>query len=65
MYMVNTPKTISLVWKTLQAFIEETTKLKIKIVNGPVPEELFTFVNRSQIEERFGGTAPNIQDFSW
>jgi len=63
MYIVNTPSTIYIPWKIAKKFIEESTVNKIFFHKKQNPDPLFAHTNKDQVEEKYGGTAPNIDKF--
>jgi len=63
MYNVNTPTFITIPWKMAKAFLEESTVKKINFIKKQVPEPLFQLARREQVEEKYGGTAPNLTKF--
>ena len=65
MYLLNAPKTIYISWKLVKGFIDELTVQKIKIFNTGVVEEMFTHVNKSQLEKKYGGDCPNLESNFW
>lgn len=48
------------IWAFVKSFLDETTVKKIRFLNDDTMSEIFEFINRDQVEERFGGTAKNI-----
>lgn len=65
MYILNSPKSINLVWGMVKGFLEESTVQKISILQASIPETLFSHTHRSQIEAYFGGFSPNLKDNFW
>lgn len=65
MYIVNSPKSINMVWGMVKGFLEEATVQKINILSGSVPENLFTHAHKSQIEAFFGGVGQNLLESYW
>lgn len=43
--------------------MDETTIKKIKLMKESVPQDLFTHCNRNQVEQKYGGNAPNLVDY--
>lgn len=72
MYITNTPSSIMMTWKVIKSFLEENTVQKIvfnkegvNTINSLFPkkiDEMFTHINRTQIETKYGGDAPNKGD---
>ena len=52
---------ISLLFKIICNFLEEVTVQKITILDKKNLNNLFENIRRDNVEEKFGGTAPNIQ----
>jgi len=63
MYVVNTPSTIYLPFQLAKKFLEESTVNKIQFHKKQIPEPLFQHTNKEQVEEKYGGTAPNREKF--
>lgn len=53
------------IWQLVSVVLPERTKSKIKLTSSSSDEEFLASVNRNQIEERYGGTCPNVKDFKW
>ena len=52
---------INLLFKIICNFLEEVTVQKITILDKKNTNNLFENIRRDNVEEKFGGTAPNIQ----
>jgi hypothetical protein len=52
-----------LFYKGVQVFIDEETKLKIVLAADGAPQQLVDMFHPSQLETRFGGTAPTPTNF--
>ena len=63
LYLINAPSMISIPWKVCKGFLDESTVKKIHIQSDKDMSKLFTHTNKSQVESRFGGTAPNVIHF--
>lgn len=61
-YNVRINMPIRLVWGIVQKFLDSETVNKIHLVEDQIPEKLFTHCHRSQVEKRFGGTLPDIEE---
>ena len=59
-YIVNCTKTITFGWNLIKGQLEENTIRKINFFNKNVPEPLFKHCNAKQVEQKYGGTAPNL-----
>ena len=46
--------------KFLQTFVDEETNSRIVFADKPNPPELKGFIHISQLEQSFGGEAPNV-----
>ena len=62
-YVVNAPTSIFWTWKLIKQVLDESTAEKISISNENVDKEIYLNVNPNQLEERFGGKAPNLKTF--
>jgi len=65
MYIMNSPTTIYFTWKAVKPLLEETTTNKINFSKTSENEDMWRHTNKSQVEERFGGTATNIEKDYW
>jgi len=63
MYIVNTPTTIYIPFQMAKKFLEESTVNKIQFIKKQIPEPMFLHVNKEQVEEKYGGTAKNIEKY--
>jgi len=63
MFILNTTLAVKIAWNIIQSFMRESTKKKISLTNNHSDPELFNFADRSQVEEKFGGDASNIDIF--
>ena len=63
MYILNVSLFIKVLWKTINIMFDPTTQRKIKLLqeDSDIEQELFKYINKTQIEKRFGGTADNIE----
>ena len=62
-YVVNPAKSVYYIWTCIKPFLDEVLIDKVKLLNTPVPQELFTHCNPYQVEEKYGGKAPNAAGF--
>ena len=62
-YVVNAPWTFSAVWTVVKGMIEETTSMKVSITSGAKEEKMKTHINAEQLEQKYGGDAPNVEHF--
>lgn len=65
MYMINSPKSINMVWGMVKGFLEEQTVQKINIIAAAIPENLFAHTHVSQVEVLYGGVSPNLTENYW
>jgi len=50
MYIVNTPKSITIPWAICKSFIEPITVEKIQFFNNSIPQPIFEHINLTQLE---------------
>ena len=62
-YIINPPKSVWVLWSCIKPFLDEVTIDKIKISKASYSNELLMHSNPYQIEERYGGKAPNLNSF--
>ncbi|CAG9309942.1 unnamed protein product [Blepharisma stoltei] len=62
-YVINVPSGINFLWKCIKPFMDKVTVKKIKLTSDNAPKELFTHCNRNQVEQKYGGTAPNLTNY--
>ena len=63
MYIINVSFIVKIFWKAIKSMIDPITERKIKLLQGnDCKIELFKFINKSQIEEKFGGNAENVKN---
>lgn len=53
------------IWQLVSVVLPERTKSKIKLTPSCTDDDFLASVNQNQIEERYGGTCANVEDFSW
>jgi len=63
MNIINTPSSIYIPWALIKGFLDEVTVKKIQFFKTGSPTTLFDSTNREQVEQKFGGTAPNLSRF--
>jgi len=61
MYIVNAPSCVYLPWQMFKRFMQEATVKKIQFIKQQAPTPLFEHANREQVEEKYGGSAPNLE----
>lgn len=61
--MINTPKSIYFIYSCLKPFLDPVTIEKISIEKGSEPIQLLKYFNPYQVEQKYGGKAPNLEIF--
>lgn len=61
--MINAPKSINFIYSCLKPFLDPVTIEKISLEKGSVPFKLLKFFNPYQVEQRYGGKAPDLDVF--
>lgn len=56
-YIFGMSKFLNIVWKLVQVFLDDTAKKKIKFINDSNKDDIFTYINRCQVEKKYGGDA--------
>eukprot|EP00347_Sterkiella_histriomuscorum_P009640 403340434 len=64
-FIVNVSGTFQFLWSTVQAFLESHTKKKIHITKQGTCEQLQRLVAPDQLQQKFGGSAPNFEGPLW
>ena len=65
-YLLSMPTVIRWGWDGIVSnFISENTRRKIKITGDSYHNDMWTHIDRSMIEHRFGGDMPNIKGMYW
>ena len=49
-----------MIWEVVQKFLDAETVNKINLFDDLRPLPLYEMANRSQFEQKFGGTLPNL-----
>jgi hypothetical protein len=62
-YLVNAARTVYAPWKIAKKFLDGDTQEKVQFSKTSVPENLFHHAHRDQVEQQFGGNAPNITQY--
>jgi hypothetical protein len=62
-YVTNAPTSVNWLWAIAKNFLEDHTVKKIKINKNVASQEMFSHINPSQLEAKYGGRAPNVQTF--
>lgn len=63
MYVLNTTFSIKLAWKVIESFMSVNMKNKMVMTDKNTDKELLEAFHPSQLEEKFGGNAPNCTKF--
>ena len=61
MYIVNVSPVLNFLWSTIKNVLDANTEKKIKLLKNSEINQIFTFINPEQVEEKFGGKARNIE----
>ena len=62
---MNSPTSLYFSWKMIKPLLEETTTAKINFSKDSTNADMWKHINKSQVEERFGGNAKNIENTYW
>lgn len=62
-YVLNAPRSLKMMWNVIKNFIEPHTVNKIQICTESEPSEIKNHFAMTQIEEKYGGKAPNAVRF--
>mmetsp|Transcript_70981 Transcript_70981/g.82631 ORF Transcript_70981/g.82631 Transcript_70981/m.82631 type:complete len:412 (+) Transcript_70981:14-1249(+) len=63
LHIFNAPNSIVLPWKMSRGFIEDTTREKVHFYKESTSEKLWKEINPAQVEQKFGGKAPNLTSY--
>lgn len=63
LWVVNAPMTVALSWKVVSAFLDQVTVDKIKISKSNTDKDMWTICDKSQVEQKYGGTQPNRENY--
>jgi hypothetical protein len=61
MFILNLSFFLRAIWNIIKGLLDPITQKKI-IITSPGDEELINRINKSQLEEKYGGTAPTINE---
>jgi CRAL/TRIO domain len=64
-YILNSPSAFSVLWNIAKLCMEEYTISKISVEKETTCPALWTHINPEQLEEKYGGKAPNKKDNFW
>lgn len=62
-YIVNAPTALTMLWGIVKVVIEEHTLKKLRILKSGLIEEMRTHFAPHQYEVKYGGSAPNAEQF--
>ena len=65
MYLINVTRMISFFWSAIKTFLEETTTYKISLITNNMPENLYQYTRKDQIEKKYGGSCPDLTENFW
>ena len=58
-FALNSPTSFSVLWQVVRYFIDPNTARKVQIISKNTCPELLELVSPNQLEQKYGGTAPN------
>lgn len=62
LYVVGMSPILNALWTIIRNLIDSHTNRKIKFIKDKNKDEIFEYINREQIEEKYGGFAPNVTE---
>lgn len=65
LYFLNTNVMMNYLWKGISFFIDEDTKKKFNILENNDLTPMLEDINLSQIEQKYGGKAKDVEDYSF
>jgi len=63
MFILNVSTTVYIIWRAIRNFLDPNTERKIKILKSNDFSDIFKFINKDQIEARFGGNGSNVSNY--
>ena len=63
--MLNAGFGIRMGWKAVELIFSEATRKKISLTSKAVDPEMLEMIDLDQLEEKFGGTALNVEKNFW
>ncbi len=63
MYLINASSGIYAPWQIAKRFLDGDTVEKVNFYKTSIPTDLFKSVHPDQVEEQFGGNAPNCTQY--
>jgi hypothetical protein len=61
-YVVGMNPVLNALWSIVRNLIDSHTNKKIRFIKNNNKDEMFEFINREQLEEKYGGFAPNVSE---
>jgi hypothetical protein len=61
-FVVGMSRILNAVWSVLKKLIDAQTNKKIKFIKDSNTNEIFEFINKEQVEEKYGGSAPDLNE---
>jgi hypothetical protein len=62
MYLMNISFFVKALWNMIKGMLDPNTERKIKML-GNDKSLMFEFINKNQVEKKFGGTAQNVENY--
>ena len=62
-YVLNAPWSFSTAYSGIKVFMEDSTASKVVISCDPSDRSMLTFINPSQLEPKFAGSAPVVNQY--
>jgi hypothetical protein len=59
-YVLNMSSIVRGLYKIVKAFLDEATVHKIQFIENSNKGNIFTYINEEQVEQKFGGKAPDV-----
>lgn len=63
MFIINIGSFANVLWKVVKSMIDPSTERKIKLLKNENTNDVFAFINKSQIEKKYGGNAENLTSY--
>ena len=60
-YVVNAPGTVTMAWSMAKKFMSPVSASKVDISGKNYSKRMWEHINKDQIEQKYGGTAPNLE----
>ena len=62
LYIFGMNSILNFCWKIVKKIVDEATTKKFVFINSDNADKPFTHIHPSQLEEKYGGTSPNVPD---